>query len=89
MASLALERDDRPTSNSAARGTAELINSRAVTAELEQLAAEHGSGSPDLRAMVARRLKAALIEGRAKAEQMLLKDRHGTALRRTALSHAG
>lgn len=46
-------------------------------ADLEQLAAAHGGGERDLRTVLAQRLKAALVEGRAKAEELLLKDRHG------------
>ena len=39
----------------------------------------------ELRTAVAQRLKAALAEGRAGAEQLLLQDRHGRTLRRAAL----
>ena len=54
-----------------------MIDSRAVAADLEKLARLHGGNERELRAAVAQRLKAALIDGRAKAEQLLLKDRHG------------
>ena len=38
---------------------------------------EHAGRERELRTAVAQRLKAALAEGRARAEQLLLKDRHG------------
>ena len=77
MASLALDRDPQATAEPAPRAASDLIDSRAVTADLEKLAAAHGGGERELRTALAQRLKAALVEGRAKAEQMLLKDRHG------------
>ncbi len=76
MASLALDRDQRAAPEPAPQGARELIDSRAVAADLEQLARAGGSEA-ELRAALAQRLKAALNEGRAKAEQLLLKDRHG------------
>jgi [protein-PII] uridylyltransferase len=77
MASLALEHDPHPAPKPATGGTAELIDTRAVVADLERLAAAHPGGERELRTALAQRLKAALIEGRAKAEKLLLKDRHG------------
>jgi [protein-PII] uridylyltransferase len=77
MASLALDRDTRPATEPASRAASELIDSRAVIADLEKLAEAHTGGERELRTALAQRLKAALIEGRAKAEQLLLKDRHG------------
>jgi [protein-PII] uridylyltransferase len=59
------------------RGAAELIDARAVAADLETLAKAHTGGERELRTALAQRLKTALNEGRAKAEQQLLKDRHG------------
>jgi [protein-PII] uridylyltransferase len=77
MASLALESSPRAAPAPASRQAGELIDARALTAELETIVARHGGDESELRAIVARRLKAALSEGRAKAEQLLLKDRHG------------
>ncbi len=77
MASLALDTAPQPGSGHPPRGTAELIDARALTAELDAFAADRHGDERDLRAQVAQRLKAALNEGRAKAEKLLLKDRHG------------
>jgi len=76
MASLALDTGVRAPEHST-RGSGELIDTRALAADLEKLADQHPGGERDLRAQVARRLKAALGEGTAQAEQLLLKDRHG------------
>jgi [protein-PII] uridylyltransferase len=62
----------------AARGTA-LIDTDAVAADLAKLADEYAGRERELRTAVAQRLKAALAQGRAAAEEMLLKDRHGRA----------
>jgi len=77
MASLALDAGTRPANEHPTRSSGELIDVRAVTADLEKLATDHAGGERELRAVVAQRLKRALIEGRAKAEQLLLHDRHG------------
>jgi [protein-PII] uridylyltransferase len=77
MASLALETAQRVAPEPSSRAAADLIDSRAVIADLEKLAKSHSGGERELRSAIAQRLKAALIAGRAKAEQMLLKDRHG------------
>jgi [protein-PII] uridylyltransferase len=77
MASLALESNPRSAPGHHARPTSELIDVRAVTAELEALVKNHSGGDSELRAAVAQRLKTALIAGREKAEKLLLKDRHG------------
>ena len=77
MVSLALDRDSRVPAASPSRAPAELINSRALIADLEKLPKVHGSNDLELRSALAQRLKAALADGRAKAEQLLLKDRHG------------
>ena len=42
-----------------------------------------------MRTAVAQRLKSALAEGRAGAEQMLLNDRHGRACAERLCAHAG
>ena len=77
MASLAVDRDIRPPSERPARGANDLIDARALTAELAKLSKEHAGNERELRAVLAQRLKTALADGRAKAEQLLLKDRHG------------
>src|SRR5580765_8915167 len=77
MASLAVEHTERPPSAAPARGANDLIDARALSAEIEQLAKTHSGGEKELRSVIAQRLKAALAEGRAKAEQLLLADRHG------------
>ena len=46
-------------------------------AELAKLADEHAGSEQELRRAVAQRLKAVLADGRAQAEQLLLKDRQG------------
>ena len=55
----------------------EVFDAGSIVAELERLAAAHGGNERDLRAAVSRRLKSALLEGRAAAERLLIKDRHG------------
>ena len=77
MASLALETAARAAAGHPPRGTAELVDWRALAAEIEALASTHTGDERELRSALAQRLKAALNEGRAKAEQLLLKDRHG------------
>src|SRR3954471_11028775 len=61
----------------AARDIASVFDEEMVARDLAALAAAHAGREQDLRVAVAQRLKAALIEGRAAAEQLLLKDRHG------------
>src|SRR5262245_62395403 len=75
MASLAL--DDTRSIERAPRGSNELIDARALTAQLEKVVKGHSGSERDLRSLLAQQLKAALADGRAKAEQLLLKDRHG------------
>lgn len=77
MASLAVEHSSRARTETPTRSPVELVDSKAIAADLEKLAASHEGKELDLRAALAKRLKAALVEGRAKAEQLLLKDRHG------------
>src|SRR5450631_1486002 len=77
MASLALETGPRTAPEHPTRNSGELIDIRAVAADLESLAETHSGGGRELRSALAQRLKSALNEGRAKAEQLLLKDRHG------------
>ncbi len=77
MASLALETGTRTAHDHPTRSSGELIDSRAVAADLEKLAATHRGSGSELRSALAQRMKTALNEGRAKAELLLLKDRHG------------
>ncbi|HSP49665.1 MAG TPA: [protein-PII] uridylyltransferase [Pseudolabrys sp.] len=77
MASLALETGLRTAPEHPTRNSGELIDIRAVAADLESLAKTHSGGGRELRSALAQRLKTALNDGRAKAEQLLLKDRHG------------
>jgi [protein-PII] uridylyltransferase len=60
----------------ASRAT-EVIDAGAIAAELEGLVDVHAGNERELRLAVSRRLKAALVEGRAAAERLLIKDRHG------------
>ncbi|MCC6778460.1 MAG: [protein-PII] uridylyltransferase [Hyphomicrobiales bacterium] len=55
----------------------EILNAAAIAVELERLAEEHTGNERELRTVIARRLKTALAEGRAAAERLLIKDRHG------------
>jgi [protein-PII] uridylyltransferase len=55
----------------------ELLDLPAITADLEKLAQAHKGRERELRTAVAQYLRAALAEGRAAAERLLLKDRHG------------
>src|SRR5580704_12461428 len=61
----------------APRVPAELIDSAAIVADLKALAEIYAGRERELRAAVARRLKTALTQARARAEELLLKDRHG------------
>jgi [protein-PII] uridylyltransferase len=77
MASLALESGTHAAPAPPARHAGDLIDARAVIADLEKLAKAHVGSERELRAGVAQRLKTALNQGRDKAERLLLKDRHG------------
>jgi [protein-PII] uridylyltransferase len=55
----------------------DLIDADAIAADLDKLADIHAGRERELRSAVSQRLKAALTEGRATAEKLLLKDRHG------------
>ena len=77
MASLALDQEHHPSAERTSRGSDDLIDTRAITADLEKLAKAHTGNERDLRSLVAQKLKVALTDGRTKAEQLLLEDRHG------------
>src|SRR5215831_13591740 len=55
----------------------EVFDAVAVAAELEAVAEAHAGTERELRLAVSRRLKAALLQGRATAERLLIRDRHG------------
>jgi [protein-PII] uridylyltransferase len=59
------------------RAGGDLIDPEAIVAELKTLAERHAGRERELRAAVAQCLKAALTRARARAEELLLKDRHG------------
>jgi [protein-PII] uridylyltransferase len=59
------------------RTEVELIDSAAIVADLKVLAKTHAGRERELRTAVALRLKSALTQARSRAEQLLLKDRHG------------
>lgn len=65
------------TTTQTPHGSSDIFDAGKAAADLEKLAADFGGRERELRAAVAQCLKAALIEGRAKAEELLLKDRHG------------
>src|SRR5580700_687702 len=59
------------------RTEVELIDPDTLAAELKELAKTHAGRERELRTAVALRLKSALTRARSRAEQLLLKDRHG------------
>ncbi|MBI2714465.1 MAG: [protein-PII] uridylyltransferase [Rhizobiales bacterium] len=71
------DNDARARPATPSRAAVELIDAPAIAAELELLAKAHTGGERELRTALAQRLKTALNDGRAKAEQLLLKDRLG------------
>ena len=77
MASLAVEREMHDAPDTPSRAPGDVVDFRAVAADLENLARSHFGGGRELRSALAQRLKVALNGGRAKAEQLLFKDRQG------------
>src|SRR5215472_4049577 len=59
------------------RIASDLIDPAALAADLKALAERHAGRERELRTAVAQRLKTALTQARARAEELLLKDRHG------------
>src|SRR6204780_5789176 len=59
------------------RFAGDLIDPEALAADLKVLAQTHAGRERELRTAVALRLKSALTQARSRAEQLLLKDRHG------------
>ncbi len=60
-----------------ALGTVDLFDAAVIAADLAELAEVHHGRERELRTAVAQLLKAALADGRALAERLLLEDRHG------------
>src|ERR1700731_3861735 len=58
----------------------EVFDAAAVAGELENLVPEYGGNERELRLAVSRRLKAALLQGRAAAERLRIKERAGRRL---------
>src|SRR6516162_3708687 len=56
---------------------AEIFDAVAIAADLERLSDVHAGNERELRLAVSRLLKAALADGRAVAERLLIADRHG------------
>jgi [protein-PII] uridylyltransferase len=56
---------------------ADLFDERAMAAELAAIADEHAGSEQELRRAVAQCVKAALLAGRTRADQLLLQDRQG------------
>ena len=61
----------------AAHAAVDLLDSAAIVADLKALAETHAGRERELRAAVAQRLKAALTQARARAEELLLQERQG------------
>src|SRR3974390_2251786 len=59
------------------RTASELIDPAALATDLKALAERHAGRDRELRTAVAQRLKPALTVARARAEELLLRDRHG------------
>ena len=77
MVSLAVERETHDAPDTPSRAPGDVVDFRAVAADLENLARIHFGGGRELRSALAQRLKVALNAGRTKAEQLLFKDRQG------------
>ena len=76
MSSATLDRENRALREPAAR-SGDLIDKRALAAELDTIAAKRAGSDSEIRAALAQAAKTALADGRARAEEMLLKDKHG------------
>jgi len=67
----------QPRNEATSQPPTELIDIPLLASEFASLAAVYGSSESELRTAVAQRLRAALTDGLAKAETLLLADRHG------------
>ena len=65
------------TPNKEAPLAIEVFDAAAVAGELERLVPDYAGNERELRLAVSRRLKAALLQGRAAAERLLIKERAG------------
>ncbi len=65
------------TPNKEAPLAIEVFDAAAVASELESLVPDYAGNERELRLAVSRRLKAALLQGRAAAERLLIKERAG------------
>ena len=65
------------TPNKEAPVAIEVFDAAAVAGELESLVPDYAGNERELRLAVSRRLKAALLQGRAAAERLLIKERAG------------
>ncbi|MGE3990772.1 hypothetical protein, partial [Pseudorhodoplanes sp.] len=63
--------------NQTSRTASEIFDADAAAHELEALAAAYSGRESEMRTAVAQFMKGELSRGREKAEQLLLKDRHG------------
>src|SRR3984957_19383231 len=59
------------------RNASDLLDSASIVADLNALAEPNSGGERERRTAVARRLKTALTQARARADELLLEDRHG------------
>ena len=85
MASLALDQDDAPAAERTSRGSGELIDARAITADLEKLAKAHTGNERELRSLVAQKLKVALDRRPRQGRATAAEGPSRAALRRAAL----
>ena len=65
------------TPNKEAPVAIEVFDAATVAGELESLVPDYAGNERELRLAVSRRLKAALLQGRAAAERLLIKERAG------------
>jgi [protein-PII] uridylyltransferase len=66
-----------PEPHRPARAAVELIDTAAIVADLKALGNGQAGREREMRTAVAQRLKTALTQGRLRAEELLLEDRHG------------
>ena len=66
-----------PPANEPVRSAANLVDFAAIAEDRNEIARSHAGREREMRTAVAMRLKAALADGRKRAEELLLKDRNG------------
>jgi [protein-PII] uridylyltransferase len=69
-----------PAAEQAQRAPADLLDVDALAADLDKICKQHAGNERELRTALAQRLKAALLQGRATAEILILEDRNGLLL---------